>query len=122
MSLWDSPINLDSFDELHSENFIDLSSSGRPSDKNGFKLGIVKFLEAFPDIKTSADQILIDEGNSQIAVRWSSIGVNKLNYLGVGPTNRLTKITGIEIIEVENFKIVKRWGEWDISDHLKNKL
>lgn len=118
ISLWNSPINLNSFEELHSENFIDLSSSGRPSDKNGFKLGIIKLLEAFPDLKTEIDSILVDEEKSQIAIRWNSIGKNKLKYLGIGPTNKITRITGIEIIEIENDKITKRWGEWDITNHI----
>ncbi|MBK7106559.1 MAG: ester cyclase [Ignavibacteriae bacterium] len=118
IALWNSPINLKSFEELHSENFIDLSSSGRPSDKNGFRQGIIKLLEAFPDLKTEIDSILVDELKSQIAARWHSVGKNKLKYLGIGPTNKITEITGIEIIEIENEKIIKRWGEWDITNHI----
>lgn len=115
--LWNSPIDLSLFEQLHSEYFKDFSSSGRPSDRSGFKIGIIKLLEAFPDLKTEIDSILIDEEKSQIAIRWNSIGTNKLKYLGVGPTNKITKITGIEIIEIENEMITKRWGEWDISNH-----
>ncbi|MFZ1290277.1 MAG: ester cyclase [Melioribacteraceae bacterium] len=115
--LWNSPLEVSSFDDIHAENFIDFSSSGRPSDKNGFKEGIIKLLTAFPDLKTEIDSVLIDEEKSQIAIRWHSTGTNKLNYLGIGPTNRITKITGIEIIEIENDRITKRWGEWDISNH-----
>lgn len=118
ISLWNSPIDLNLFDELHSDDFIDLSSSGRPSDKNGFKEGILKLLNAFPNLQTNVDDILIDFEKSQIAVRWHSIGINKQKYLGIGTTEKLTKITGIEIIEIKEDKIVKRWGEWDILDHL----
>ncbi len=60
ISLWNSPLDLNLFDELHSDDFIDLSSSGRPSDKNGFKEGIQKLLNAFPDLQTNVDDILID--------------------------------------------------------------
>lgn len=117
ISLWNSTLNLELFDDLHSDDFIDLSSSGRPSDKNGFKQGIIKLLTAFPDLQTNVDDILIDFDKSQIAIRWSSTGINKKNYLGIGPTEKKTKITGIEIIEIKDSKIIKRWGEWDISDH-----
>ena len=35
----------------------------------------------------------------------------------VGPTHRMTRTTGIEIIEVRAGRIVRRWGEWDITAH-----
>mgnify|MGYP000577910624 FL=1 len=30
----------------------------------------------------------------------------------------LTPITGIEIIEIQDGQIIRRWGEWDISAHI----
>ena len=38
--------------------------------------------------------------------------------VGVGPTGKLTEFRRIEIIEVRNGKIVRRWGEWDAGDHV----
>jgi predicted ester cyclase len=60
---------------------------------------------------------MVDVENSRVAVRWSARGTNKANFLGIGPTERLTSITGIEIIEIKKSQIVRRWGEWDISAH-----
>jgi steroid delta-isomerase-like uncharacterized protein len=119
ISLWNSQIDWDLFEELHAEDFIDCSSSGRPTNKEGFAMGLMKFIEAFPDIKTEIKDIINDEKQEKVTVRWEANGTNKKNYLGIGPTNKLTKITGIEIIEIKNNKIVKRWGEWDISSHSK---
>jgi hypothetical protein len=50
-------------------------------------------------------------------VRWSSLGTNREVFMGIGPTGRETPITGIEIIEVREGRIVRRWGEWDINAH-----
>jgi predicted ester cyclase len=61
--------------------------------------------------------LVIDETKSKVAVMWSSRGTNKTKFLGVGPTDQLTVITGIEIIEVQDDRIVRRWGEWDITAH-----
>jgi predicted ester cyclase len=62
--------------------------------------------------------LVVEEASGKVAVRWSADGTNALRYLGVGPTRQLTHITGIEIIEIKNDRIVRRWGEWDISEHL----
>lgn len=75
-------------------------------------------LAAFPDLRIRMDDAVIDEEQARVAVRWSAEGTNRATYLGVGPTNARTYITGIEIIEIEMDRIVKRWGEWDISRHL----
>jgi predicted ester cyclase len=52
-------------------------------------------------------------------VRWSATGTNRRAYLGVGPTGRRVAITGIEIVEISGGRILRRWGEWDIDDHLQ---
>jgi predicted ester cyclase len=68
----------------------------------------------------SVEDLVIDESGGKVAVRWSLEGTNRGRFLGVGPTGRRTLITGIEIIEIAGGRIVKRWGEWDISGHLAN--
>ena len=73
--------------------------------------------EAFPDLQARVEDLVIDAAAGKVAVRWSASGTNRLRYLGIGPTNRRTEIRGIEIIEVRNGKVTRRWGEWDISGH-----
>lgn len=120
ISLWNAPGNKELFYALHSPGFQDCSSAGRGSDRDSFYSGICKFLEAFPDVVTVTEDIIPDSETGKIAIRWNSKGVNRVQYLGVGPTNKLTGITGIEIIEVSNGQIIRRWGEWDISHHFSN--
>jgi hypothetical protein len=55
---------------------------------------------------------VIDEQNSTVAVRWSGSGTNVERFLKIGPTNRATEITGIEIIQIAQGQVVRRWGEW----------
>ena len=60
---------------------------------------------------------MVDETASLVAVRWSAQGTNRAAFLGIGPTWRLTTITGIEIIEIRDGQITRRWGEWDNTAH-----
>jgi steroid delta-isomerase-like uncharacterized protein len=117
ISLWNAPVDWKMFDEIHADNFKDMSPGGRGDSKEDFADGLKYFLEAFPDLKTKVEDLVIEESANRVAVRWSAVGTNKTRYLGIGPTNRQTNITGIEIIEFANGRITRRWGEWDISDH-----
>ena len=117
VSLWTAPVDWQLFDELHAEGFVDASSAGRPADRQGFAAGLRAFLAAFPDVQTVVEDLVVDAAASKVAIRWRALGTNASRYLGAGPTNRATLITGIEIIQVEGGVITRRWGEWDISAH-----
>lgn len=119
VSLWNAPVDWRLFDELHAPDFEDVSSGGRPPTKAGFAAGIERFVHAFPDVRSEVDDIVVDVDRSRIAVRWTSRGTNRERYLNVGPTGRLTTMRGIEIIELSGDRVVRRWGEWDPSDHLR---
>jgi steroid delta-isomerase-like uncharacterized protein len=117
ISLWSVPTDWKLFDQIHSEDFEDMSPAGREPSKQAFAKGLQELIEAFPDLSTRVEDMIVDETAQRVAVRWSSIGTNRRKFLGVGPTHHQTSITGIEIIEVSNGQITKRWGEWDISGH-----
>ena len=117
IALWCVPVDWRRFDNLHASFFEDCSSAGRPGTKDGFAEGLAALSRAFPDLKTTVTDIVIDELTSKVAVRWRAEGTNRARYLDVGPTNRPTVITGIEIIEIQSGQIVRRWGEWDITAH-----
>lgn len=120
ISIWQNPVDWDLFHCLHGDDFEDLSPGDRASNKEAFAYGIKELLRAFPDLKTNVEDMVVDEMGQQVAVRWSSVGINRERYLGTGPTNRKTVITGIEILKFSSGKIQKRWGEWDITDHTSN--
>ena len=85
--------------------------------RQAFAGGLAGLVAAFPDLETKVDDLVIDEATGKVAVRWSSLGTNRETFQGIGPTERLTAIAGIEIIEVRGGRIRRRWGEWDISAH-----
>ena len=117
ISLWCAPPDWALFERLHAQAFEDCSPAGRPATREGFAQGLAEFIEAFPDLQTRVEGLVVDELRSQVAVRWAAQGTNQAAFLGTGPTRRLTTITGIEIIEIHEGQITRRWGEWDISDH-----
>lgn len=117
ISLWTVPVDRALFDALHAEEFVDESPAGRPPTKAGFAAGLEELTRAFPDLRTAVEGLVIDSETRQVAVRWSARGTNRQRFLGIGPTGRPTRMTGIEIVEVRDGRIVRRWGEWGITDH-----
>ena len=120
ISLWCAPTDWELFDQLHSDDFEDMSPAGRDTSKSGFAQGLKQLVDAFPDLATKVEDMIVDEETQRVAVRWSSVGTNKRRFLAVGPTHRTITITGIEIIEISDGRITRRWGEWDITAHQAN--
>ncbi|MBI9051921.1 MAG: ester cyclase [Anaerolineaceae bacterium] len=117
ISLWNAPGDWALFDQLHSDYFQDQSPAGRSNNKQAYAAALRELFEIFPDLTIQVDDMVIDVPAQRVAVRWSAEGTNRVKFLGVGPTNKKTPIAGIEIIEISEGKIIRRWGEWDISGH-----
>jgi steroid delta-isomerase-like uncharacterized protein len=117
IGVWCAPVDWALFDRLHADDFEDCSSAGRAPTKQAFADGVAALIEAFPDLRTRVEDVVVDDRKGRVAVRWSATGTNRGRYLGAGPTGRSTPITGIEIIEIRDRRIVRRWGEWDITAH-----
>jgi steroid delta-isomerase-like uncharacterized protein len=105
-------------DELHSPDFVDHDPAGRRSDRQGFKEGIVQLYAGFPDLFAVIEDLIIDATSAKVAIRWSATGTHQGPFMSLAPTGKRVSFKGIEIIYVENEKIMQRWGEWDGIDIL----
>lgn len=121
ISLWCAPLNYDLFNRLHADDFVDCAPAGRPPTKKAYLGDLEEFIAAFPDLTARIEDIVIEETSGKVAVRWLAEGTNRQRFLGVGPTGKRTFISGIEIIEIRKGQIIRRWGEWDITNHLSGK-
>jgi predicted ester cyclase len=79
----------------------------------GFAKALAELTQAFPDLQTWIEDLVIDEQHSRVAVRWVAEGIHRDTFLGLEPTYQRTTFTGIEILEVAGGQITGRWGEWD---------
>ena len=85
-----------------------------PSDAPG-REGIREVFEllhaAFPDLHGRIEDILCE--GDRVVVRWSIGGTNTRRCMGIGPTNRRMENSGIDIVRIEDGRIVERWGNSD---------
>ena len=110
--------NVAVIDELHAPDFVDHAADGRAVDRNGFKQGITDLYAAFPDLYATTEDLVIDLATQTVTVRWTAVGTHQGIFMGVAATGNTIHFTGIEIIRIENGKIVERWGEWNGIDLL----
>lgn len=117
MSLWQGG-DLGLAEELHAPGFIDHSSAGRAADREGFRDGIIELRRAFPDFHAVTKDVLVDVERRTVVVRWRATGTHLGSFLGIAATGRRVHFRGIEIVRIEEGRLVERWGEWDGIDLL----
>jgi steroid delta-isomerase-like uncharacterized protein len=107
--------NFDAFDELVGANIVEHQPfPGKTADLKGVKEGFRELRAAFPDLKfTLEDQIV--EGD-KVAIRGTLSGTHKGAYLGIPATGKTFSIESFDIVRVENGKFVEHWG---ITDQAK---
>jgi predicted ester cyclase len=46
-----------------------------------------------------------------VVVRWTGTGTHQGDQLGVPATGKQVRLTGIDILRIEEGRVVERWGE-----------
>jgi steroid delta-isomerase-like uncharacterized protein len=105
--------DLEAIDQLHAPDFIDRSSAGRNTDNEAYKAGIADLYVAFPDFFAQTHDLMPNPTSGKIAIRWSATGTHSATFFGIPASGKQIKFTGIEILHIQNNRIIERWGEWD---------
>lgn len=82
---------------------------GQGAGREGHKQVVALFRSAFPDLRVVTEDLL--EQEDRVALRWSAEGTHRGDLMGLSPTGKRVKLTGIEILRIAGGKIVERWAE-----------
>src|SRR5215207_7220960 len=88
-----------------------------PDIAREFKEGIAEVRRAFPDYH-GTNEIQIAEGN-MVANWFVFYGTHRGEFMGIAPTGREVRFTGLVIDRVVDGKIVENWIEGDLEDLLQ---
>lgn len=111
--------NVHVVDELHAPDFVDHDPAGRNAGREGFKEGIAELYAAFPDFCAVVEGLVVEPATGKVAVRWVAMGTHQGTFLNIPPSGKQIAFRGIEIIRIEDERIVERWGEWNGIDLLE---
>ena len=89
------------------------AEQGAPSGREAVRAYIAAYLDGFPDLHISIDQLLA-VGDRVVGV-FTFTGTHKGHLFGVPPTGKTISVRQIAIYRLENGQVV---DEWEISDQL----
>ena len=105
-------------DELLASTFIDHNPTpGFTADKAGIHQFLIHFRSAFPDARYTLEELLAE--GEKVVDRWTMQATHVAEFLGIPPTGKQIKITGIDILRIVDGKIVESWHQEDQLDALQ---
>jgi predicted ester cyclase len=67
---------------------------------------------AFPDLSVTVDDVLAAPNRAVARVTWSGTHTGEL--MGTTPTNRPIRITGFDMVRIEDGRFAEHWGQVDV--------
>jgi steroid delta-isomerase-like uncharacterized protein len=78
---------------------------------DAFKPFVRNLRSSFPDLHIRVDDLVAED--DRVAVRVSLEGTHHGNGLGIAPTGRRVRVSGILIVRFANGRIAEGWNCWD---------
>jgi len=100
-------------DELIDRNYVgyDPSLPEPLRGPDGFKENISTYRSAYSDARITVDE-QIAEGD-KVASRWTGRGTHDGDLMGVAPTGRQVKVSGLTFSRLANGKVIEEHTNWD---------
>jgi steroid delta-isomerase-like uncharacterized protein len=106
---------IDRADELVTQDYVDQSAlPGQAPGLEGAKEKWAMFVAAIPDLRVTMDE-MVAEGD-RVAARWTAEGTHQGELLGIPPTGKRIRWSGISICRVAEGKLAEQFERWDRLD------
>lgn len=103
--------NLGLIDEYFSPDYLAHEPLG-VLDRDDVRDQVQQFRAAFPDMKPVVEE-QIEQGDI-VVTRFSVEGTHKGTFMGIAPTHRPCRLTGITVSHFRQAKIAEDWTNWDV--------
>lgn len=105
--------NLVPADEFVAPNWTNHDPGTPPlsAGPEGFKQLVSGYRAAFPDIRMTLDDLLVE--GDKVVGRWTASGTNTGPLNGMPPTNKKATITGISLLTFEGGQVASSHTNWD---------
>ena len=100
--------NWDVYDELNDPDFVNLSAPpGVPADRDGGKVFLSGFLNAFPDSHVTIDE-MVAEGDL-VATKKTFAGTHTADMGAIPATGKHVTLTYVDFMRVRDGRIIEHW-------------
>ena len=105
-------------DELIAADFVNHNPfPGTDGDREGEKKAVLLHGAAMGDPEGKVED-QIAEGD-KVATRWMFVATHRGKFMGIAPTGKRVKISGVNILRIADGKIVELWREVDVFGMLQ---
>lgn len=100
--------NWDVFDELNDPDFVNLSAPpGVPADREGGKMFLSGFMNAFPDSRVTIDE-MVAEGDL-VATKKTFTGTHTADMGEIHATGKPVTLQYVDFMRVRDGRIIEHW-------------
>jgi steroid delta-isomerase-like uncharacterized protein len=104
--------NLDLIDELVHDEFVEHEEfPGLPPGKESIRFFVTTMREAFPDLTTTIEDIIVEDKKVVSRLRFS--GTHRGEFGGIPPTGKKIDVQAIDIVAYRDGKLIEHWGVTD---------
>src|ERR1700694_2248271 len=90
---------------------------GKFTGPQGVRQFVQIYRGAFPDVQLAIND-LIAEGD-KVVTRWTATGTHKGELMGIAPTGKRVTVTGCDIEQYQDGKVVEAWASYDMLGMLQ---
>jgi steroid delta-isomerase-like uncharacterized protein len=110
--------NLSAAEELVAPTFVDHVPQPLPGQPTSGSHAVTwlatQFRMAIPDVQVTVDELLASGDKVLARVTWN--GTHTGSFMGIDPTGKHFKVKGIDLVRIDDGKIVEHWGQIDVLD------
>lgn len=104
--------DLEAVESIFAQDVVDHNAfPGQAPGREGIEQTLVAYRTAFPDLALTNDDIVV--GSDRVVLRWTARGTHEGELMGIPASGAEVTMTGIDILRVEDGKVVERWGEFN---------
>ena len=96
---------------------IDVAQAAPVYGLEGVYGSFQRYLNAFPDVHFTPDQIVIE--GDQVTMAWTASGTHQGKFMHIPPTGRFVTVKGVSILTFSGNKIVRGQYIWDVAGLLR---
>jgi predicted ester cyclase len=85
-----------------------------PANKEGFKQFIYLLWKAFPDIRITFEDIIIEGNKVACRYRYNLTGTHKGEFMDLRPTDKQFRVNGMTVFSFRDAKVIERWNLVDM--------
>ena len=96
---------------------FDVAQAAPVCGLEGISGSFQRYLDAFPDLHFTPDQIVIE--GDQVILAWTASGTHQGKFMHIPPTGRYVTVKGVSILTFSGNKIVRGQYIWDVAGLLR---